>query len=54
MAAVIASRLTPSDDVARTAFARWLAPPVRNRRGVAVGEIKPTAGLLDALGRVAG
>jgi L-asparaginase II len=46
MAAVIASRLTPSDDAARTAFARWLAPPVRNRRGIAE--------LLDALARGAG
>jgi L-asparaginase II len=54
MAAVIASRLAASDDAARTAFARWLAPPVRNRRGVAVGEVRPTAGLLEALGRVAG
>ena len=51
MAAVIASRLAASDDAARAAFARWLAPPVRNRRGIAVGEVRPTAGLLEALGR---
>jgi L-asparaginase II len=49
MAAVAASRLTPSNDAAGTAFARWLAPPVRNRRGIAVGEVRPTAELLDVL-----
>jgi L-asparaginase II len=54
MAAVIASQSAASDDAARTAFARWLAPPVKNRRGVAVGQIRPTAGLLDALGRGSG
>jgi L-asparaginase II len=51
MAAVIASRLTASDDAADTAFARWRAAPVRNRRGITVGEVRPTAELLDALGR---
>jgi len=49
MAAVIASRLTPTDDGARAAFERWLVPLVRNRRGIPVGEVRPTAGLLDAL-----
>lgn len=50
MAAVIASRLAPTDDGARAAFSRWLAPPVRNRRGVIVGDTRPTAGLVTALG----
>lgn len=50
MAAVIASRLTLADDGHRAAFAPWLSPPVRNRRGIAVGEVRPTDVVIDALG----
>jgi L-asparaginase II len=49
MAAVVAALLTMPGDTVPGGFARWLAPPIRNRRGIAVGEIRPTAGLLDAL-----
>ena len=53
MAAVVAALLTTSGDAVPGGFARWLAPPVENRRGIAVGEIRPTSGLLEALSGVA-
>ena len=48
MAAVIAALLA-RDDASPSEFARWLTPPVKNRRGLTVGEVRPTAGLVDAM-----
>ena len=48
MAAVIEALLAP-DDAPGPEFARWLAPAVKNRRGLTVGEVRPAAGLLEAM-----
>jgi L-asparaginase II len=48
MAAVIDAFL-PLADEERKRFAARLAPPVRTRKGVRVGEVRPVAGLAGAL-----
>ncbi len=54
MAAVIAALLTTPGDAVPGGLARWLAPPVKNRRGIAVGQVRPTSDLLQALSPGAG
>ena len=48
MAAVITAILA-RDDASRPEFARWRTLPVKNRRGLTVGEVRPTSGFVDVL-----
>jgi L-asparaginase II len=54
MAAVAAALLSTPGDAPPGELARWLAPPLRNRRQITVGEVRRTPELLDALSRGAG